>query len=315
MSTAIQNTHIEIGDTGTSPPQFEPDCIPGDWQSYQLKFDTPFQDAAKVRVIVTANNENIHPSNHNPAVVGVVTAVSTTGFTLWARNSDCNEGLAGFYFMAVEELGQPPPAGEGVDLRYGILQQKSFRKDCEPGDSQKWFPRFSSPFPSGERVALATGCNLNVRDSNVPAVGISRNLDVNGFELAARNSATCMPLSGTTGACAFYYVAGVEGVKPKPDNRIWIDSGVVSPKHFGRACKTSSPSWLNSWEVYFSKPFLTPSVVLLTCRDADVVAVVGLAQDVTTHGFTLAGFNSDCFHRGGRAQFNWVAIGCGQGCG
>jgi hypothetical protein len=315
MSTAIQNAHIEIGDTGTSPPQFEADCIPGDWQSYQLTFDTHFQDAAKVRVIVTANNKNIHPSNYNPAVVGVVTAVTTSGFTLWARNSDCKEGLAGFYFMAVEELSQPPTRGEGVDLRYGILQQKFFKKDCEPGDSQKWFPSFSSPFGSGERVALVTGCNLNVLTSNVPAVGISQNLDVNGFELVGRNSAACMPSSGTTGACAFYWVAGEEGVKPKPDNRIWIDSGVVSPKHFGRACKTSSPTWTNSWEVYFSKPFQTPPVVLLTCRDAGVLAVVGLAQNVTTHGFTLAGLNSDCYLPGGRAQFNWVAIGCGEGCG
>jgi hypothetical protein len=312
MSTAIQDTHIEIGSTGASPPQFMPDCISGDWQTYQVTFDTPFQDAAKVRVIVTANNETIHPSQYNPAVVGVVTAVSTTGFTLAARNSDCNYGVAGFYYMAVEELGQPPP-GEGVDLRFGILQQKTFEKDCQPGDLQTWFPNFSSPFPPNmQYAALVTGCNLNVRTTNVPAVGISRDLDENGFKLAARNSATCMPSSGTTGACAFYYVAGVEGGKPEPD-RIWIDSGVVSPKPFGASCKTGTPNWLASWEVYFSKPFLSPPVVLLTCRDADVVAVVGLARDVTTHGFTLAGLNSDCGR--GRALFNWVAIGCGQGCG
>jgi hypothetical protein len=83
----------------------------------------------------------------------------------------------------------------------------------------------------------------------------------------------------------------------------------VEPKWFGASCETG---WSAYWEVYFSKPFLSPPVVLLTCKDADV-AVVGLARDVTTHGFTLAGLNSDC--AAGNAQFYWVAIGCGLGCG
>jgi hypothetical protein len=306
MSTAIQNTHIEIGSTGGSPPHFEPDCIVGDWQSYQVAFDHHFQNADDVRVIVTANDEGV-PTADNPPVVGVAWGVSTTGFTLWGRNSDSEEGEAGFYYMAVEELGQPPP-GEPVDLRLGILQQKFFIREGQPGAWQTWFPTFRA-FPAGKQyAALVTGCNLNVRSSNVPAVGISRNLDVDYFDLAARNSARCMPPSRSSGACAFYYVAGVEGEKPEPD-RIWIDSGVVGPNPFGSSCNAG---WTTSWEVYFSRPFLSPPVVLLTCKDADV-AVVGLARDVTTHGFTLAGLNSDCAP--GMAQFYWVAIGCGLGCG
>lgn len=307
MSTAIQNTHIEIGSTGGSPPRFEPDCIVGDWQSYQVNFDKEFDDPDKVRVIVTANDEDV-PTADNPAVVGVVWGVSKKDFTLWARNSDGETGEAGFYYMAVEELGKPPE-GELVDLRLGILQQKSFIREGQPGAWQTWNPNFLPLFPAGKQyAALVTGCNLNVRSSSVPAVGMSRNLDFDHFDLAARNSAACVPGPRSSGACAFYYVAGVEGVTPDPD-RIWIDSGVVGPNPFGSSCNAG---WTASWDVYFSRPFLSPPVVLLTCKDADV-AVVGLARDVTTHGFTLAGHNSDC--ASGMAQFYWVAMGCGLGCG
>jgi hypothetical protein len=309
---AIQETHIEIGSAGSQPVHFASDCTPGDWQMAQVSFKTHFQTSDNVRVIVTANNEGVNPGVENPAVVGVVAAVNTTDFTLLGRNSDCAEGNAGFYYMAVEELGHPPP-GERVDLRLGILQQRSFSRDCQPGDRNVWSPSFSSPLPSGERAALVTGCNLNVRSYNLPAVGMSRNLDVNGFQLAARNSAACLPLPGDSGESAFYYVAGIEGPTP-PRDRFWIDSGVVEPKSFAASCmsfKDVGSHWA-SWEVYFSRPFLSPPVVLLTGKDVGA-AVVGLAQDVTTHGFTLTGFNSDCGP--GSAQFYWVAIGCGSGCG
>lgn len=259
---AIQDTHIEIGSTSGQPVHFAPDCTPGDWQMWQVPFDAHFQSADNVRVIVTANNKGINPGVNNPAVVGVVSAVNTTGFTLWGRNSDCADGNAGFYYMAVEELGQPPP-GEPVDLRLGILQERTFSRDCQPGDWKYWSPRFSSPFPPGERAALVTGCNLNVRPHNLPAVGMSlnlaaQNLAANGFELAARNSAACLPLPGDSGGCAFYYVAGVEGQKPQ--DRFWIDSGVVLPQSFAPSCMSAKDvgSHWATWEVYFSRPFLSP---------------------------------------------------------
>jgi hypothetical protein len=128
-------------------------------------------------------------------VAGVVSAVDKTSFVLSARNSACNEGKAGFYYMAVEDLGQASP-GEPVDLRLGILQPRHFLRDCTPGDWQQWYSRFSSPFPPGKEYAvLVTGCNLHVkpfywghhlRYHNAPAVGTSQNLNVNGFELATR---------------------------------------------------------------------------------------------------------------------------------
>jgi hypothetical protein len=312
---AIEDTLIEFGQTGDPPQDFKPDCTVGDWQSYQVGLKKPFQSADNVRVIVTANDYSGGisggiTSKDNPAVVGVVWGVSTAGFTLWARNSDSEPGKAGFYYMAVEELGKPPQGVEGVDLRFGILQQKFFRSEGQPEAWQTWdpYPRFSTPLAGKNLAALVTGCNLNVRSTNVPAVGISRDLDFNGFELAARNSAACLPTTPrSTGACAFYYVAGVNEHLPK--DSFWIDSGVADAEPFEASCEEG---WTASWEVYFSRPFLSPPIVLLTCKDADA-AVVGLARDVTTHGFTLAGLNSDC--GAGNAQFYWVAIGCGLGCG
>jgi hypothetical protein len=273
-------------------------------------------------------------------VTGVVSGVNRTGFELSARNSDCNDGEAGFYFMAVEEVGQPPNRGEPVDLRLGILQPKHFCPDCTLGDWVDWTPRFSRPFPPPphDYAALVTGSNLHVRPFgpgrcgpmhyevgaetaggsaavglppphqyyyNAPAVGISRDLNENGFWLAARNS------DNWQGKCAYYYVAGVEGERPQ--DPFQIDSGVVEPKQFMPTTQVDS---LQAWEVYFSRPFLVPPVVLLTCKEAESgqrVAVVGLAWDVTTHGFWLIGANSDC--AAGVAQFYWVAIGCGLGCG
>ena len=42
-------------------------------------------------------------------------------------------------------------------------------------------------------------------------------------------------------------------------------------------------------------------------------AVVTVAQNVTTYGFTMATRNSDT--AASFAQFTWVAFGCGIGCG
>jgi H-type lectin domain-containing protein len=338
VSTPIRDTFIQIGRSPDPALIFMPDCSPGDWRFWgRIGFQNRFP-SDNVKVVVTTNDVNVDPAMPNCAAVGIVAAVDRGGFDLWARNSDCSLGEAGFYFMAVEELGQPAP-GEPVDLRLGVVQSKHFCPDCKAGDWNDWMPQFSTPLPPGkERVALVTGCNLNVRPFgpglcgprefvvgsdwgnggkgatglpvgsyyyNVPAVGISRSLDANGFQLSARN-ACCMQ-----GGCAFYYVAAVEGVKPQ--DPFVIDSGIARVKQFKPSCQ---PGSAQSWEVSFKKPFATPPMVLVTCMEIDPnhrVAVVGLAQDITTHGFTLAGVNSDC--GSGHVGFYWVAIGCGFGCG
>jgi hypothetical protein len=72
-------------------------------------------------------------------------------------------------------------------------------------------------------------------------------------------------------------------------------------------------------DVYFTKPFFTPPIVLLTARDSGVNhspvvnPLVAIAQNVTTDGFTAALRNTDS--RDATAEFYWIAIGCQPGCG
>jgi hypothetical protein len=72
-------------------------------------------------------------------------------------------------------------------------------------------------------------------------------------------------------------------------------------------------------DVYFDRPFLTPPVVLATARDRDSELkrhhnpLVLIAQNVTTHGFTMAARNTDTVNA--IAEFYWIAIGCKEGCG
>ena len=63
--------------------------------------------------------------------------------------------------------------------------------------------------------------------------------------------------------------------------------------------------------IYFDRPFLTPPVVLATARETN--AIVTIARNVTTHGFTLHARNTDSVPR--HALFYWIAIGCVEGCG
>jgi hypothetical protein len=136
------------------------------------------------------------------------------------------------------------------------------------------------------------------------AVGVIHGASPTEFQLVARNPDV------HAGGCSFYYCAIVGGAG-RPQNVV-IDTGEVKPKDFARG---GQPNDWQQWEVYFRGPFLTPPVVLLTATDRGLprgngpVAAVGIAQNVTTQGFTLAARNSDVRH--GSAAFNWVAVGNG----
>jgi len=303
MSTRIGETIFQIGSVPAR--NFSEDCHEGDWEEFVITFPTPFPKEVNVRVIVTANNLEVERGAQNAAVVGIVRDLTPGGFVLLGRSSDCARGDAGFNWMAVAET--PGRDERPIGLRLGVVQPMGFSADCHSGDWQNWGAiNFSAAFNEAP-VVLLTASNLNVAGHNAAAVGIARDSQPDRFTLVARNS-DC-----ADGNCTFYYVA----LSPRDEGRsdIWVDSGEVSSRFFQSDCKTGD--WY-SWNIMFNQSFLTPPVVLVTANDLGIreghnAAVVGIAQNVTTHGFTLAGRNSDC--ASGQAGFYWVAIGCALGCG
>lgn len=301
MSTQINQAIFDFGKVEAQ--FFNKDCQARDWKSWEITFAAPFP-TDDVRVIVTANDYQIDAGLQNIAAVGIAQNVTQSGFTLAARNSDCAHGSAGFNWMAVLET--PGQRQDGApDLRLGIVQPRFFQPDCVPGDWQVWESKFHQPFADSP-VILLTGSNLHVQGHNPAVVGVVQNPIAAGFSLAARSS-DCQE-----GNSSLYYVALSQETAGQKD--LWIDSGQVFPLPFDPDC--THGDW-HSWEVYFHQSFLTPPVVLVTPNNRGVEghnsAVVGIAQNVTSYGFTLAARNSDC--AGGQAGFYWVAIGCAKGCG
>lgn len=126
--------------------------------------------------------------------------------------------------------------------------------------------------------------------------------------------------------------SNVENRGPKVED-LWLDHG--SDRHVEDSHLYNTSPWLTppqrrlspgaeegDWahlDVYFDRPFLTPPVVLLTARDSDgdpklhANPLALIAQNVTTHGFTVAARNTDTAQA--EAKFHWVALGCNAGCG
>lgn len=302
MTTQINSTIFQFGRVDAQ--FFERDCQAGDWRIWDIAFPTAFPHDG-VRVIVTPNDLRVDTGVHSVAAVGLAQDVTRTGFRLAARNSDCSSGSAGFDWMAVLETpGQQ--IQRPVSLRVGVVQQKWFNADCVPGDWQHWDVIYRTPFPKTP-VVLLTASNLNIQGNNAAVVGTSRDSTGASFTLAARNS-DCQP-----GDCAFYHLALSP---PEGEGRtdLFVDTGEVPARTLHRDCH---PGDWDSGDIYFSRSFLTSPFVFLTANNKGVVsknaAVVGIARNVTTHGFTLAARNSDCSI--GEAGFYWVAIGCALGCG
>ena len=87
-------------DTGTVEEEwFEPSGHPGDWQTWNVVFATPFSELPIV--LVTPYKPIDIPGRLNPAVLGMVQALTTRGFRIAARNSDIGRGLAGFFWIAI----------------------------------------------------------------------------------------------------------------------------------------------------------------------------------------------------------------------
>jgi hypothetical protein len=99
------NLLVETGALGAK--RFEAAGDDGDWQVWEAEFVTPFLTPPVV--LVTVNDRLADGStipDRGPSVgravaaVGIVFNVTTHGFTLMARNSDCGAGFAGFSWGA-----------------------------------------------------------------------------------------------------------------------------------------------------------------------------------------------------------------------
>ena len=329
MSVPINEAVFQVGTFGQR--NFSKDCEIGDTETFQttgfqrVVFPEQFPAQSSVRVIVTANNLGAPTGTHNAALVGAVQDVTVEGFILKARNSDCADevSLAGMNWMAVAET--PGVQQKPTDIRIGTLQPRSFSSNCNHGDTTDWGVTFSTPLES-QRVVVVTANDLNVQGHNAAVVGIVLGPDGNplaptGFALKARNS-DC-----AAGGCGFYYAAISPGVAGS--GSLIVDTGEVVSQNFFNNCSDGDTK---AWEVYFSRPFLTPPIILVTANDGHLVGhslqhqafPVGMARSVTPYGFTLVGRNSDCFTGDGglfgpkiaaQAGFYWVAIGCALGCG
>jgi hypothetical protein len=332
MTTHIDHTIMKMGMTEMFP--FKPDCNQGDWIEHDIKFPSPFPNTGMqppVVIITPTNNPRfdslyIHGMDKYDVAPAVCIAqdVTLNGFTLVARNSDCGpRGPAAFNWLAILEHPEPPalPAAPlknfvGASLRTGIIQSKQFQPDCNAGDWQDWpMPtvEFAKKFPGeGEPIILLTGSDLFVKGHTPAAVGIVLDASTADFSLKARNS------DDRAGETGFYWVAA----QNPPDRsestlgrNLWVDTGIIPQDHNLFRPDGKGGDWI-FFDQYFKKPFQTPPIVVATARydtaDSRLTAVVARAHKVTTHGFTLAGRNSDCAQ--GISGFNWAAFGCAQGC-
>jgi hypothetical protein len=96
---------VESGRVGAK--WFEPSTVDGDWQVWEIEFDDPFMTPPVVLVTVNDlfDNGSAIPDRdpafgRAAAAVGIVQSVSTHGFTLMARNSECGKSFAGFNWAA-----------------------------------------------------------------------------------------------------------------------------------------------------------------------------------------------------------------------
>lgn len=315
----------------------------GGWSSTQVTFATPFGApkpgfpkgiAQRISVVATPLRMK------GAAPVIVVKNVTSTGFTLHARNLTNRGGDSQFSWLAV--LGVPDRQPSSYDARLGVLQTKFITPPHPTEWPGVWF---SQPLvgTGNEAAILLTAHNISGpsrendpwRNAAVAASVFPLPSPIpaeDGFAVAALNAEN-------SGRAGFYYAAFNDARSHSPQDfsqtaNLWLDHG--SEHSVEDSYQTNNNGgwpgprdrllqpgavpgdWLHL-DVYFDRPFLTPPVVLLTSRDRhtdprDHHNPLALsAQNVTTHGFTVSARNTDTV--GATAEFYWIAIGCNSGCG
>jgi hypothetical protein len=316
MSTLLSQSTILFGDTGptshaTPAPaqQFSPTCVPGDTKNWHVPlFGFP---NANITVILTASSRFTAANSPLAHVVAAVEDLKASGFNIIARNSGCAAGSASLNWLAVAETGK-----SALPLSHiAIGQPRSFTADCTPGDTQQWpvpFPPMAPPpFPGNPFVFLTANQIGYVGDPvhNAAAVGVVGDLGPKGFSLTARNS------DSASGDCGFNSVALFPSLPATLGGAdLLVDTGLTDHFPFKQR---GTPGDTITTEIFFARPFDAPPVVLVTAIRAGLCMPSCMARNVTRFGFTLAARNSDCqvSNIPMESRFNWVAFGCGPGCG
>lgn len=307
MASAITQVTFRAGRTAGIIPWFNSSGRYGDWQTIHVPFD-PFMPAGaegKVRVVASANGDDVPAAAHIAATVPLIGEVSHMGFTAWVRNSDISAGYAGLSWLAVAEVPDAPSVSP-PRLRSGTTQPQHFQTDGLQGDWRRWAVSHGSRIGFIDiPTCVVTATNNNVRVHAAASVGAVSGSSLVGFNVAARNSDI------GPGASSFNFIAILPDSNGNPD--LFVDTGQVPARYF--AVENYPGDW-QVWAVNFAEPFSSPPIVLATADNSNgqlnsyARAVVGVVFDVSCDGFTLAGRNSDLC--AGPAGFSWVAVGRAQ---
>jgi hypothetical protein len=293
-----------------------------------------------IRVIVTPSDAGVGPdkTQHHAGVVGGAFNVQRDRFTITSYSPDCAAGFAGFNYVALAET--PGVSNDPLpDIRIGVLQPLEqhpdvirFASNCTPGDTRFWAQQLRKPFnDTVTPTVVLTVSDLNVHPFDfrqidvepecVPITGMVEVPQFNRFGVRARN------FDSVGGLATFFYVAlanplpGVGGGAGTAN--MFVDSGHTGRLEFEPGGQHGD--W-NETPVGFTQPFIAPPVVLVTAHSeisgvGKTRPILAQARHVTPFGFTLSARNPNGDTSlgggggGGAATFDWIAFGCGPGCG
>jgi hypothetical protein len=93
------NSELSVETGQAAPASFQSSGKLGDRNAWDITFKWPFTRLPVV--LVTACKPRDISEELNPAVLGMVQALTPNGFRLAGRNSDIGSGHAGFYWIAI----------------------------------------------------------------------------------------------------------------------------------------------------------------------------------------------------------------------
>jgi hypothetical protein len=208
------------------------------------------------------------------------------------------------------------------------------------GDSRHETIKFDAPMPGpapGKRKGAEQVISVIVTavQAGTAVVPCATKVNSAGFTFFGRNADP-----RKDGDVAFNYLAVLAGIHTRTERQLEARLQILQPKLFDQYL--DQHMWPRIWysEPYATRtpktprvfltannlnvesqnpatagwvdhPFLVPPVVLASGREEN--PVIPMIRDVTSHGFTAGVRNTDSVGR--HALFDWVALGCSDGCG